>query len=209
MNKKIFKMKKIRKCLVPVWMTVLCLAIIACAGCAQKKYAGNSSIQEVSEKTENSWNIIYQTEKIKDFRLIMEISPKSKDSIFRFRYRLQSEQCVHMTKSHGNSQPCYFSCKQMDLQGVWNEIQFAQFLPNIHSFIPQKKEIGYIEECFGKIYPGPILECETKQGSIFMAYEHGAEYPNHYLHFCLDGDTISLCGTKGNYYNGENFNRKI
>ena len=36
-----------------------------------------------------------------------------------------------------------------------------------------------------------------------MAYEHGAEYPNHYLHFCLDGDTISLCGTKGNYYNGE------
>ena len=56
MNKKIFKMKKIRKCLVPVWMTVLCLAIIACAGCAQKKYAGNSSIQEVSEKTENSEN---------------------------------------------------------------------------------------------------------------------------------------------------------
>lgn len=56
MNKKIFKMKKIRKCLVPVWMTVLCLAIIACGGCAQKKYAGNSSIQEVSEKTENSEN---------------------------------------------------------------------------------------------------------------------------------------------------------
>ena len=105
---------------------------------------------QFSEKTENSWNIIYQTEKIKDFRLIMEISPKSKDSIFRFRYRLQSEQCVHMTKSHGNSQPCYFSCKQMDLQGVWNEIQFAQFLPNIHSFIPQKKKSAILKNVLEK-----------------------------------------------------------
>ena len=49
-------MKKIRKCFVPVWMTVLCLAIIVCAGCDQKEYAGSSSTQEVSEKAENSEN---------------------------------------------------------------------------------------------------------------------------------------------------------
>ena len=98
MNKKVFKMKKIKKCLVPVWMTVLCLAIIVCAGCGQKPYAENSSTQEVSVKAENSENTsadqIEDQKKISNAETTQEAAGQGSDSTEKIKVSEAEPVCI-------------------------------------------------------------------------------------------------------------------
>lgn len=134
----------------------------------------------------------------------VELSSRSRGRVLRFRYHLSAESPVSMTKYKGTQGPRYFSCCPFSQEdGVWQEVQLAQYLPQVHSFVPLTQTVDREQYRYGIVLPGPLVQWESPWGSLLLGYEHGAEYPNHYLHFELSEQGISLAGSKGNYYHGQ------
>lgn len=154
--------------------------------------------------TQTKKGVLVQYQSRNEVQLALELQAYPQSSILRFRYRLSSDTPVTMTKSDGMDQISYFTGAVGGEQTArWNELQFAQYLPHLHSFVPHVERVKPIQLMNGCTLAGPLLAAETEQGSVLLAYEHGAEYPNHYLHFELMNGEVSLHSTKGNYYHGQ------
>ena len=124
----------------------------------------------------------------------------------RFRYVLESDLPLTLTKESGQDQITY-SRLAYTLPTDVSEIQFSQFDPHVHSFVPHFQPLSEASLNEGIVCPGPILLMERANSCSLLAYEHGAEYPDAYLAFsaarkngCLD---IALQASKGNYYDGQ------
>jgi alpha-galactosidase len=123
----------------------------------------------------------------------------------RFRYRLSAEKPFYLGKPEGRDALVYtrFSVPA----GAVTELQFSQYIPHIHSYIPQFAPVDERALARGvKNIPGPALIYENGRGALALGYEHGAQYPDSYLEFAIKGgDDIctELSARKGNYFDGQ------
>ena len=122
--------------------------------------------------------------------------------VTRFRYFLKASQKTKLSKPDGKDRIKYWSIALPNETAV-SEIQFAQFLPQLHTFTPIIANYTDTELNTGVALPGPGLLLENEKFSAILAYEHGAEYPDSYLAFHVKQSHITLKARRGNYYNGQ------
>lgn len=127
----------------------------------------------------------------------------AKDSpILRFRYILKSTLPRQLTKEKGTDNLTYlgFSAKDLPLA---REIRFSEFQERIHSFCLSEHEISQRQFDNGLSLMGPMMVLGDRTESLLIAYEHGSQVPDAFLHFQLTGDRgLALKAVKGNYYHG-------
>ncbi len=84
---------------------------------------------------------------------------------------------------------------------TFTEIQLGQFERVTHCFVPCVNE-WHASEC-RNVVAGPIAIARGESAAHILAYEHGAQQPDHYLEISLESDRMALYSTKGNYFDGQ------
>jgi alpha-galactosidase len=136
--------------------------------------------------------------------LLTDIQTFPASQAIRFRYRLCAEKRFTLSKPANKDKLVYtrFSIQKSDV----TELQFSQYIPHIHSYIPQFVPVDKTAIKYGVKAPGPALIFENSNGALAVGYEHGAQYPDSYLEFGLkdgDGIQIEVSAKKGNYFDGQ------
>ncbi len=124
-----------------------------------------------------------------------------KQNALRFRYKFVPNQSCSMTKITGHDNIKY-TALHLCTTPTMCEIQFSQFEPLMHTFIPQYNEFNTETSFHKRSLIGPMLILEQGLDCILLAYEHGAQAPDAFLEFRTCGGEISVNARKGNYYHG-------
>jgi alpha-galactosidase len=136
-----------------------------------------------------------------DLKLIFRLSPDN--AVLRYKYVLSGSGKSKLTKSKGNDNIVYFSTSIASFKLV-KEVQFANYDEKFHSYI-LKEQI--IEDRFfenNHSVMGPMLVFGNNDNSFLIAYEHGSQYGNEFLHFNLFKDSmVNISAVKGNYLNNQ------
>ena len=145
-------------------------------------------------------------EKTMPVRLSLYLRTVPGSPFIRFRYSLESDQMLTLTKTSGHDRIRYTALTSpLPVQAT--EIQFSQFDPHVHSFVPHFQALSTADLSEGIVCPGPVLLLEGESSCALLGYEHGAEYPDAYLAFSViktDSQlAVALQAKKGNYYNGQ------
>lgn len=127
-------------------------------------------------------------------KLIMRVCDET--PIIRFKYVLESEKDVAMTKKSGKD-----AIKYLDLPvgARLTEVRFSEYNYLFHSYV--LKELKAFDGCESVM--GPVLTGEFEGVTVLAAYEHGSQYPDKFLEFVKKEDRIELKAVKGNYYSGQ------
>ena len=120
----------------------------------------------------------------------------------RFRYRLSSKDRVKLTKAKGENLT-YLAFPAPRDAGL-TEIRFAVYDDITHGYT--LKELPAFEH--EKAIPGPILAETGEEASLLAAYEHGSMYPNVFIAFEKERETVRLRAVKGNYLPGHDLARE-
>ncbi|HEV8082163.1 MAG TPA: alpha-galactosidase [Chitinophagaceae bacterium] len=126
--------------------------------------------------------------------------PKS-NPVLRFRYVLTSTSHHQFTKTNQADNLQYLS---LSFAGniTAKEIRLSDFNEKYHAYTPVENDIDdrFFED--GQALMGPILSGTDKQNSFLIAYEHGSQFPNSFLHYQLKKNKqVLLKAVKGNYLN--------
>lgn len=134
-------------------------------------------------------------------KLIFRLSPGN--AVLRYRYVLSGSREFKLTKSTGNDNIVYLSTSVANFNRV-KEVQFSNYDEKFHSYLLKEQ---YVEDRFfdnNSTVMGPMLVLGNKVSSFLMAYEHGSQYGNEFLHFDLFRDrSLSVSAVKGNYLNNQ------
>lgn len=149
--------------------------------------------------TEYAVDAVYTTRPDLTLRILLRVADGS--PILKLKYELSGDGSHKLTKSAG---------ERLDygtLTGArahcLTEVRFSEFNEMLHSFCMNEVSV---EDCFydqGFTVMGPLLAGTDGQDSYLLAYEHGSQYPDAFIHFRFtpDGDVI-LSAKKGNYLSG-------
>ncbi len=123
--------------------------------------------------------------------------------VVRFRYVLHSETPRRLTKASGRDNLTYLAASLAGFPSV-TEVCFSEFNEQAHSFCPAERPL--LSPAFDNALApaGPLLAATDGTHSALLAYEHGAQLPDTFLHFALSPDrTAALRAAKGNYRHGQ------
>ena len=124
------------------------------------------------------------------------------DPVVRFRYRVRSERPRRLTKTSGRDRLDYLAVSLADLPAV-REVRFSEFREAVHSFCLSEVPLGAKEFEHGLTAMGPMLVAGDASHTLLVAYEHGSQVPDAFLHFRLAADRrVTLAAVKGNYWSG-------
>jgi alpha-galactosidase len=143
-----------------------------------------------------------------EITLLTDIQTFPGSPVVRFRYRLCAEKPCMLSKPAGRDNLVYtrFSVPN----GEVTELQFSQYIPHMHRYIPQFAPVDKAAIKYGVNVPGPALIYENASRALALGYEHGAQYPDSYLEFGLkggDGMQNTVSAKKGNYFAGQRIDR--
>ena len=145
----------------------------------------NSRISELSFDAEGEDGI----------RLTMVIRVSNFSPIVRFRYVLNSNKRVRLTKNTGRDNLKYLSYTSIP-NAVQTEVRLSEYNFMYHAHVI-KETTAFTD---GNKIMGPIL-CESDgRISMLTAYEHGSQYPDDFICFNKSGDKVNISAVKGNYY---------
>ena len=174
------------------------------SGGAKWEFAGETGVRDLANGGRET-SCLFRVKNLPvALTLIIRSFPGS--PFIRFRYTLESSQMVRLTKTSGKDNIVYSGLSHVGPVTV-TELQFSQFDPLVHAFVPgfQIKTAADIEE--GTVYPGPVTLLEGEDCCVLLAYEHGAEYPDSYLEFTASQarsvTALGMRARKGNYYSGQ------
>ena len=120
-------------------------------------------------------------------------------AVIRWRYTLTSSKPAALTKEHGEG-PSYTAIALLEWPRV-TEVRVSEFQELVHSFCLSEREVPERQFAAGLPAMGPILAAGDGQHALLLAYEHGSQVPDAFIHFALQPDrTAVLTGVKGNYY---------
>jgi alpha-galactosidase len=139
-------------------------------------------------------------------RLEYQLHPDS--YVLRFRYVLLSTGSVRLSRSRGQDDLTYFSTSFNGYNDA-REVQFSQFLEQTHCY--QMSEIPVPTQAWAQKAElmGPALVATGSNVSMLLAYEHGSEVPDAFLHFQLSPSRqVTLRAVKGNYLHGQTINAR-
>ena len=131
--------------------------------------------------------------------LLLRVAPKS--PIIRFKYLLSGKENHKLTKSSGEMLDyCSLAVTKRE---TLTEVRFSEFNELTHSFCMNEVPIpkSYFKNSFDVM--GPLLAGTNGDESFLLAYEHGSQYPDAFIHFCFTPQgEIVLSAKKGNYTAG-------
>lgn len=84
------------------------------------------------------------------------------------------------------------------------EVRLSDFDRINHSFKPVVTHYDDGAQ-YGRTFIGPIVVARYKDQAVMLAYEHGAEAPDHFLCFESSEESLSLRSAKGNYFRGQRY----
>ncbi len=123
--------------------------------------------------------------------------------IIRFRYVLTSNAGHHFSKSSGKDELQYYSLS-MASQTHFKEIRLSDFNQKIHATCIEEVPVEKKDFEDSASLMGPMLETGDDRSTFVLAYEHGSQFPDRFLEFCLKPDkSVALQAVKGNYFDGE------
>lgn len=122
--------------------------------------------------------------------------------VVKFRYELSGNGTHCLTKKGGTDALDYFSLKT-SLVDALTEVRFSEFNQLTHSFC--MNEVPVEESFFANSFDamGPLLAGGDGENSFLLAYEHGSQYPDAFVHYRFAPDrSVTLSAKKGNYTAG-------
>ena len=155
---------------------------------------------KLSDKVcEYAFDAVYEDHPTLTLRLILRVAHAS--PIFKFKYALIGNGSHKLTKSSGERlEYCTVSAgEKEDL----TEVRFSEFNQLLHSFCMNEVAVpkSYFENGFNVM--GPLLAATDNEDSYLLAYEHGSQYPDAFVHFRFTPNReVILCAKKGNYLSG-------
>ncbi|MCE5343558.1 MAG: alpha-galactosidase [Eubacteriales bacterium] len=140
---------------------------------------------------------LYQ-DQLNGAQLTVRLRVKPNSPFLRLRYRLTGETAFMGTDGEN---PILYGSIRVSCQSV-TEVQLSQFERLLHSYLPSVEQYPR-ETCAEKSFIGPIMLLSEADACVLLAYEHGAQVPDHFLTFRLAGDKLCLFSRKGNYVSGQ------
>jgi alpha-galactosidase len=123
--------------------------------------------------------------------------------VVRFRYSLKSNGHHKLTAAAARGKLTYFEASFHELPEA-EEVKLSTFVELTHSYSLSETKIAdrYFED--GSVFMGPILAASNSRHSFLLAYEHGSQVPDEYLHYALGPNrSVRLTAVKGNYLPGQ------
>ena len=145
---------------------------------------------------------LFAGELVQDAHLHLRIQFQVNDrtSVVRFRYILGADQPRTLS---GANNLTYLQTSLKQLPQV-EEVTLSNFTQLTHSYTlyEQPIEARYFQDS-GNLM-GPILAASDGHRSLLLAYEHGSQVPDAFLHYQLSPDrSVRLTAVKGNYVPGQ------
>ncbi len=143
-----------------------------------------------------------------ELELTVTVRSFTHSPILRLRYTLTAAQPVALTKTHGMDQLRYLTVHQTGFETcALTEYQLSHFDPVHHAYLPNREERAPTELLSGLRFVGPVALLHTPERTLLVAYEHGADHPESFLEFTIEGTGDARClalgARKGNYYTGQ------
>lgn len=162
-----------------------------------------SSLALVSSKKRNSAVTEYRFDAVYAARpeLTLSILVRAADAspVFKFKYILRGNGIL--TKTQGERLD--YCTVQVAGPESLTEVRFSEFNEMLHSFC--MNEVPVKESLFASSMSimGPLVAGTDGSSSFLLAYEHGSQYPDAFVHFALSPEKeMTLRAVKGNYLNG-------
>lgn len=130
-------------------------------------------------------------------QVTMRNHPQS--DVLRMRFSLRALSGMLLTKNDGTDDFCYLAI-ELDPNSALTEIQLGQFEHIAQAFVPQRLPVDCADMATGATVAGPLVVHDRDGSSVLLAYEHGAQIPDTYIHFAsADGTALEVRARKGNY----------
>jgi len=138
-----------------------------------------------------------------DLTLAMQFRLADDSPIIRFRYALESQGRHTLTKPQSVDDLVYLTISLSSLPQL-REIRLSNFVELWHSYSAEEVSLTARDYEKGLEEMGPIMVGSDGLHTVLVAYEHGSQYPDAFLHFGLKSDrTLTLSSVKGNYFAGQ------
>ncbi|HEY8688658.1 MAG TPA: alpha-galactosidase [Chitinophagaceae bacterium] len=134
-------------------------------------------------------------------KIIFRMPPGN--AVVRYRYIISGSEKSKLTKAKGNDNLIYFSTSLTPFNQV-KEVQFSNYDEKFHSYILREMVIEdrYFDNNYSAM--GPMVIANNADNSFLLAYEHGSQYGNVFLHYGFMKDrSLNLSAVKGNYLNNQ------
>ena len=141
-----------------------------------------------------------------DLALDMVFRIAKDNPTLRFQYCLnpadQASTPHTLTKTTGEDRLHYLSLSLSGLDRC-REIRLSEFDESVHSFHPTERDLPPRAFAHQLAAMGPLLVAGDDTHALLVAYEHGSQVPDAFVHYRLGRDRrVVLCAVKGNYYDG-------
>jgi alpha-galactosidase len=130
--------------------------------------------------------------------------------VVRFRYVLHSDRPAALTKTAGRDVLQYLATPLPERQAPAadaprvTEVRLSEFFDTVHSYCPTEHAVDERHFEHAQALMGPILLAGDGESTLLLAYEHGSQVPDAFVHYQLAPDrTVTLAAVKGNYYAGQ------
>ncbi len=134
-------------------------------------------------------------------RVQFQINPGT--PVVRFRYELKGGQLRTLTTPAGANRLVYLTTSLQQLPEA-EEISLSNFVQLTHSYTLAEQKIADRYFADNGAVMGPILAASDGHRSFLLAYEHGSQAPDSFLHYELGPDrSVRLAAVKGNYLSGQ------
>jgi len=136
-------------------------------------------------------------------RLGVELQVNDGTPVIRFRYVLKADQPRALTANSGTDSLTYLQISLKSFPQA-EEVELSNFVEFTHTYTltEQKIDDRYFED--SGAFMGPILAATDGNRSFLLAYEHGSQVPDAFLHYQLSpGRSVRLTAVKGNYVPGQ------
>ncbi|MCL2351876.1 MAG: alpha-galactosidase [Firmicutes bacterium] len=131
-------------------------------------------------------------------KLLIRLQTADSTPFARIRYSLSGTGVFAGTDG---SERIRYGALETDFDAL-TEITLSEFDRIEHSFFPCERRFAR-DEAAGRIFIGPVLLAEKAGASSVLAYEHGAQAPESFLHAVAEDSGLALYSSSGNFYGGQ------
>ena len=149
--------------------------------------------------TEYRYDAVYAAHPELTLSILIRVADCS--PIFKFKYILRSTAPCRLTKCQGERlEYCAVGLREKE---ALTEVRFSEFNQLLHSFCMNELPVKENQFAARMSIMGPLVAGTDGSDSFLLAYEHGSQYPDAFIHFALSPERqIRLQAVKGNYLRG-------
>ena len=147
--------------------------------------------------TEYCFDGVYAARPELTLRVLLRVAEPS--PVIKFKYLLHGS--GHLTKTTGERME--YCALQLREEDALTEVRFSEFNDMLHSFCMNEVPVKPSQFAARMNIMGPLVAATDGNDSFLLAYEHGSQYPEAFVHFALSPEKkMALRAVKGNYIHG-------